>query len=139
MTDYDTHWGTIHRTIECKDDWDNIVIYHQDNQRIVKLQKPAILSFKEQEKRVGTHINKPNHIIRLTGEGWRSCALQRELHNSDPARFADPNGSLHTQGLAIDLDTNDPYFEDNKRALLNHGWHFPRPDEIWHVSFRISG
>lgn len=139
MTNYDTHWGTVHRTIKCRDDWNNIIIYHQDSQRIVKLQKPAMESFKECEDRIAKHLHQSSHHIHITGVGWRSCADQAALYRSDPTRFAPADGSLHPQGLAIDLDMGAPHAEENKRTLLNHGWHFPRADEPWHVSFRISG
>ena len=132
MTTYSSHYGDVHTNDACKDDWNNIVLYHQDAQRVVKLQKPAMESFKECEKKLG-------HKIHITGYGWRSCSSQLELWRSNSARYANPNGSMHCDGLAIDLDTTDPHFAENKRTLLNHGWHFPRPDEGWHVSFRVSG
>ena len=132
MATYDSHYGKVYKNVTCKDDFKNIVIYNQDAQRVVKLQEPAMDSFKECEKKLG-------HKIHVTGEGWRSCASQLQLWHSDPARFANPNGSLHCAGLAVDLDTGDHFFTENKKTLLAHGWHFPRTDEPWHVSFRLNG
>ena len=135
MTAYKAPYGTIYDGGVCKDDYPNINIYHQTAQRIVKLQGPALRAFKAAEERAGS---KP---LLITGIGWRSCSLQRELWLSDSNRFANPDGSKHCRGLAIDVDQNQGLLRRRKihRALLAEDWHQSVPSEPWHYSYFVSG
>jgi len=126
-------FGRIRCGGRCRDDYDRIVIAHEGG-RVVKLQAAAMRSFQAAEDAVG-------EPILLTGIGWRSCRLQRELWEGDPARFADPDKTAHTRGLAIDVHTGQgaKRLEAIRRALLWRGWHQARPtDEPWHYSFGIQ-
>lgn len=134
MTDTKTPYGIIHHGGPCKDDYDNINIYHQKGTGdAIKLQGPALRSFREAENKIG----KP---IVCTGT-WRSCRLQRELYSSDSSRFAHPDVTLHTRGLAIDVSTGLSFLRRRRirGALLARGWHQVRPDdEPWHYSFWLT-
>lgn len=135
MTMIDTKYGKIHDvTGPCDDDYTNMKLLHTGNGQTVKLQGPALLSYEAAAK-----ITKG---IPLTGS-WRSCAYQAQLYASDaPAhtRYAPPDGTAHTRGLAIDVSTAIPAtrFRAIHDALLAHGWHQPRADEPWHHSFRVN-
>lgn len=131
MATMETKYGRIFYGGPCEDDYPNMELYHQRPDRVVKLQRPAIKSLKAAEERVGRDIL-------LTGTGWRSCSLQAELYASDSNRYADPDVTLHTRGLAIDVST-EILNKKIKAALLDLGWHQVRPDdEPWHFSFRLT-
>ena len=138
MTTYDTPYGPVFDGGSCKDDYPNINIYHQTKTRIVKLQGPALGAFRAAEERCATR-RKP-HIL-ITGIGWRSCALQRELWESDSNRFANPDGSKHCRGLAVDVDQGQGRLRLNKinRALKAEGFHFGVSGEPWHCSYHVVG
>ena len=138
MTAYQTQYGTVYDGGVCKDDYPNINIYHQTDQRLVKLQGPALRAFRGAEARVATRRKK--HLL-ITGIGWRSCSLQRELWMSDSNRFANPDGSKHCRGLAIDVDQGQGTLRLRTihRALIAEGWHQSVPGEPWHYSFFVSG
>lgn len=137
-----TKTGEVKRSSVCKDDFANI-----RTQTILgvqlKMQTPALRAYRlackefarlsgwsdERIKRTG------GRAILLTGS-WRSCELQRQLYASDSDRFASPNATLHTQGLAIDVSTIVADFEKAHRALAHIGWERARPDdEPWHHSW----
>lgn len=126
-------WGEIRCGGPCRDDYGRIVIYHQSPARYVKLQKAAIESLKDAEQDV-------RQKIWVTGS-WRSCSLQRQLRASDPSRFADPNETAHTRGLAIDVSQNQTGSDLRAihKALISRWWFQARPsDEPWHYSFGIQ-
>lgn len=132
MTTYWTRYGRVYHSSVCKDNWPNIV----ERQRAgytLKLQSPALKSYLAAEKAIGFKIT-------LTGS-WRSCAYQSELYRSDPNRYANPNTTLHTQGLAIDVSMNLSAAQLAKvhKALNWRGWVQARPDdEPWHYSYRLK-
>jgi hypothetical protein len=150
MTDIQTQYGVIHDGGSCCDDYDNINIYQQTDSRIVKLQGPALRAFKAAEQRITPKRmkvrGKTRHIL-ITGIGWRDCALQRQLWLSDPGRYANPDGSKHCRGLAIDVDQGQRWTGRTtagtlaaiKKALLLEGWHYAVPGEPWHTSYVVSG
>ena len=144
MTDIQTHYGVIHDGGSCCDDYDNINIYHQTDSRIVKLQGPALRAFKAAEQRITPKRmkfrGKTRHIL-ITGIGWRDCELQRQLWKSDPQRYANPDGSKHCRGLAVDIDMGQSAARRYaiKKALLLEGWHYAVPGEPWHTSYVVSG
>lgn len=137
MTDKRTPYGVIHYGGRCRDDYPNIVI-DADGSRVVKLQRPAMRSFHAAQDRYGKDRPSGTREIPLTGS-WRSCALQTQLHDSDPSRYADPDTSFHPRGLAVDVSTaNTPAnLLAIHRALIAEGWFQARPDEPWHYSFGV--
>ena len=141
METYETRYGTVYHSPVCKDDWSNIVTKTVKRKgpggwsATYKLQEPAIASLRAVAKELGGKFRQAP--VRVTGT-FRTCAYQHELWVSDPSRYANPNSTLHTQGLAIDVDTT--ILTDKIRlTLLAHGWHQSRPtDEPWHFSFRLT-
>jgi hypothetical protein len=136
-----TRYGTIYHSSTCKDH-DNIETSDQyvkesgevqrraRNGPAITLQRPALKSFKVAEA-------KADQEIVVTGT-IRTCSQQATLYASDPQRFAHPNTTLHTQGLAIDVHTGF-LNERVRRALRDCGWNQSRPDdEPWHFSFKLE-
>ncbi len=139
-----TKYGPAHRSSRCKDNWPNMETVKVCGQ-VLHMQHSAIRAYrtacKDFARRSGwseARIKRPGgRPILLTGS-WRSCALQASLHADDPKRFADPDGSLHPQGLAIDVSTIMPDFDKAHTALAHVGWHRARPDEPWHHSWGFT-
>jgi hypothetical protein len=137
----ETKTGTAYRSSTCNDHHPNIRTMTVCGQQL-HMQLCAIrayrLACKEFAKRSGWSPERIKRTggrpILLTGS-WRSCALQKELHTDDPSRFADPNGSLHPQGLAIDVDTGIKDFDKAHASLADVGWRRARDDEPWHHSW----
>lgn len=132
---YKTRYGTVFHSERCKDDWSNIREVTLGPGATYKLQRPAIKSLRAVASDLGGPWSaKP---VRVTGT-WRSCEYQASLYAKDSSRYANPNSTLHTQGLAIDVHTG--YLNAKVRdSLLKHGWHQSRPvDEPWHFSFRLT-
>jgi len=137
ITKYRTPYGTVFHSTTCKDDHPNMVTredFDKEPFTGMTLQQPALRALRAAERTLG-HIWKPEHI-RVTGS-IRSCEQQRGLWLSDKSRFASPDTTLHTQGLAIDVHTG--HLNDRvRKALLAHGWKQSRPDdEPWHFSFKL--
>lgn len=128
---YDTENGRIFAGGPCQDDYDNIVLYHQ-KAATIKLQRPAMKSFKDCEAKLGFELH-------CSGT-WRSCAYQADLYASDPHRYASPDGTLHTRGLAIDVSQamSTEKLAEVHRFLMNHDWHQARSDEPWHYSYHLA-
>ena len=110
----------------------------------VTLQGPAIRSFKEaEEAATPRRLRKRGRVlpILITGVGYRSYALQKILYDREPGRFANPNGSLHCEGLAVDIHTGQSAYRKAKISyhLKKRGWHYGVSGEPWHASFRLSG
>lgn len=127
---YFTKYGVVYHQPQCKSDWKNIV-ERDRNGYTLKLQQPAMRSFRSAEEKLGREI-------KLTGS-WRSCSLQAQLYQSDTSRYAHPDKTLHTHGLAIDVSTAQPDQQRIRELLLARGWHQSRPDdEPWHYSFRLT-
>jgi hypothetical protein len=116
----------------------NINLYKQTKTRNIVLQGPAIRAFKAAEERVAKPGKK--HIL-ITGEGYRDYWLQRSLWLSDPGRYANPDSSMHTEGLAVDVDQNQGSgrLANIKKALVAEGWHQSVAGEPWHFSFKVVG
>ena len=146
MSDFQTKYGVIHDGGPCKDDYENINLYTYQGKQdgVVKLQGPALRSLKAAELRITSRRQRDkdlvNHIL-ITGIGWRDCDLQRELWQSDPNRYANPDGSKHCRGLAIDVDQNQGIIKRRKihKALLAEDWHQSVPGEPWHYSYHVVG
>lgn len=143
---YMTKYGIVYHSSVCKDNWSNIIVVQKyrkpngdliDRPKELKMQRAAIKSLKAVEDKLGQQV-------KTTGS-WRSCSEQWALYRSDSSRFAHPNTTLHTQGLAIDVNmvwrgelTNAEVnrFED---LMRKHGWKQARPDdEPWHWSFKLK-
>lgn len=136
-----TKFGPAHRSSTCRDNWPNIVTVKVCGQQL-HMQRCAIRAYREACRVFARNTGWSDARIKKTGGrpilltgSWRSCALQTELHDRDPSRFASPDGSLHPQGLAIDVSTAAPDFDKAHRALAVVGWRRARADEPWHHSW----
>ena len=140
---FDTRYGDITVRNPGSFSIPNLQTYRQNKSgtRIVQLQGPALRAFKAAEARIWTK-RKP-HIL-ITGVGYRDYAQQRALYygpdNTD-GRYADPDGSLHVEALAVDIDQGQGALRLKaiKRALVAEGWHYDVSGEPWHASYRLSG
>jgi hypothetical protein len=137
--DFETKYGTIHaRNPGPFVAYPNLRTYMQTRTRHVVLQGPALRAFKAAEERVAT---KSKPFILITGSGYRSYDLQKELWDTDHFRYADPDLSNHVEGLAVDVDQGQGRFRLAKvnKALRAEGFVFAVPGEPWHASFHLSG
>jgi hypothetical protein len=145
----DTKYGPVFRSTQCKDDHSNIVDASIGGERAIggtetyKLQKPAVESLRAVADVMGRRFpwRRVKRPVKVTGT-WRACAYQAQLYFSDPKRYAHPNTTLHTQGLAIDVDTHwlgsltAFQLRRFRRAMAENGWSQSRPDdEPWHWSY----
>jgi LAS superfamily LD-carboxypeptidase LdcB len=134
MTTIPTQYGPIHyQNRFCKDDYANMQLFNQGGGVVIKLQDPALESFRACSKKLG-------FAILVTGT-WRSCAYQSELNANDPTgRYADPRVTAHCKGLAIDVSQaqRTTILAKIHTALLAHGWHQVRSDEPWHYSYGVT-
>jgi hypothetical protein len=114
----------------------------------IVLQGPALRSFREAElAATPTRLRKKGRIkpIILTGVGFRSFASQAALYygpdNTNGTRFANPNGSLHCEAIAVDTHNGLSPFRKARvrKALIAKGWFFPISGEPWHASFFLKG
>ena len=139
-----TKYGIVYRSTTCKDDWPNMRTMKVCGQQL-HMQLPAIRAYRQAcvlfAEKSGWTDKRIKHeggrAILLTGS-WRSCRLQAQLYASDSSRFASPNGTLHTQGLAIDVSTALADFGKAHAALEEIGWTRARSDEPWHHSWGFS-
>jgi hypothetical protein len=115
----------------------------------VVLQGPALRAFKAAEVRTTPKRlrkkGKTRPII-LTGVGFRSYAAQKALYyspeNINGTRFANPDGSLHCEALAVDIHTGFLGTLAGRRArkaLIAEGFYFAVPGESWHASYNRRG
>lgn len=145
--DYKTAYGVIHYGPEqCRDDYPNFVVYDQGGSSVVlTLQRPAMEAFQAAEVRVAKRLGwsderiKKNHghgraISVLAGTN-RTCATQARLYASDSNRYAAPNSTGHTRGIAIDVNQAQEHLDLINTALYAEGWRRARPGEPWHWSF----
>jgi len=125
---------------------------HED----IKLQPAALKAFRAAELLFGKNTidqKRPRRLrraraIRVSGIGWRDYDYQASLYAENSSRYAKPWVSAHVQGLAIDVDTTQPAFQNEDgvwgapdapivRALLKTGWRRVRADEPWHLSWGV--
>jgi len=114
----------------------------------VVLQGPALRAFREAE-RIATpkRLRKKGLItpIILTGVGYRSYGLQSSLYygpDNVGGRYADPDGSLHCEALAVDINTGFLGLLAGiraRKALVSEGFRFAVSGEPWHASFVRAG
>jgi hypothetical protein len=76
-------------------------------------------------------------ILVLAGTN-RTCATQWRLYRENSKRYAHPNSTGHTRGIAIDVSQAQTNLTIIDRALLAEGWHRARPDEPWHFSYYLT-
>lgn len=144
--DFDTRYGIIHvRNPGPFKAYENLNHYAQTASRSVTLQGPALRAFRAAELRITPkrlkRKGKVQHIL-ITGQGYRSYSLQKGLYASDSSgRYADPDGSMHVEALAVDIDQGQGYLRLRaiRKALEAEGWHYGVSGEPWHASFRLSG
>lgn len=143
--DFKTRYGVIHaRNPGSFKAPENLRTYHQADGRTVVLQGPALRAFKAAEERITPRRLKRKggvrHIL-ITGVGYRSYDLQKDLYAREPGRFADPDGSLHVEALAVDIDSGQSAFRKARirKALEAEGWHYGVSGEPWHASYRLVG
>lgn len=149
MTDTKTPYGTIHWGGDCRDDYPNFVTYDTGGgNTVITLQRPAMRALWAAQvryaKRVGwsekrLEENPRGRPIQMLVGTNRTCATQWRLYREDSKRYAHPNTTLHTRGLALDVSQAQPNLEIIYRALASEGWKRVRPDdEPWHWSYWIS-
>jgi hypothetical protein len=115
----------------------------------VELQGPALRAFREAEYlATPARLRRKGKVVPiiLTGVGYRSYVTQRSLYygpsNTNGTRFADPDGSLHCEALAVDCNTGFLAILAGiraKKALIKVGFVFGVPGEGWHASFGFVG
>jgi hypothetical protein len=148
---FDTRYGQIRMSNPGpKGDppYGNVNTYVRDVGNVV-LQGPALRAFRDAEKAATPRrMRSKGKVlpIRLTGVGYRSYAYQNQLFQSvqgteDEGRYADPDGSMHVEALAVDIDMNQSVLRRAriKRQLQKHGWHYAIDGEPWHASFHLAG
>ena len=135
-----TDYGVIYYGGPCRDDYPSFQTYDMGGgHTILTLQRPAMRAFMAAEERYRNKTNEHKVIAVLPGTN-RSCATQTRLYRSDPSRYARPEVTGHTRGLAIDV--SQAQGRDALRmiatALRNEGWTQVREDEPWHWSFGVT-
>jgi hypothetical protein len=86
--------------------------------------------------RVGGKVYLEGRPIVMTPGTNRTCSTQAALYRSDSSRYARPEITGHTRGLALDVSTAQPNQAVIRSCLKMEGWKQVRPDdEIWHHSF----
>lgn len=126
----------------------NGCVYTKDAGDVV-LQGPALRAFREAEyQATPKRLRRKGKVVPiiLTGVGYRSYQAQAALYygpeNTNGTRFADPDGSLHCEALAVDIHTGFLALLQGiraRKALIAQGWHFGVDGEPWHGSFRLEG
>lgn len=85
----------------------------------------------------------------IVTDSYRSWSVQNAQHQKDPNRFADPDGSAHPDGLAVDVDlpkttkgqstAGQPYYDRLAAAGRAVGWvSYSRGQagkSTWHFSY----
>lgn len=148
--DYRTPYGVIHFAPKaCTDTYRNFVTYDQGGgHTVLTLQRPAMRAFVAAQVRYAKREGWSRERLERNPEGRpilvlpgtnRSCETQLRLWRSDPSRYASPDVTGHTRGIAIDLDTSQANFDIVRSCLRAEGWKWVRPDdEIWHASFGLA-
>ena len=152
-----TPYGVIHYGNGCRDDYPNMVtvdmLPEEGGNLLITLQRPAMKALLAAQvryaKRMGWSkqriekrtvkigakkypIGRP--IVMLPGTN-RTCEIQTKLYNSDHNRYAAPQITGHTRGLAVDRSNAQPNLSIVDACLAAEGWTRVRPtDEPWHWS-----
>lgn len=147
--DYRTPFGVIHyKPTACRDDYPNMVTYDQGaGHTSLTLQRAAMRAFWAAQVRYARSCGWSKARLRRNPKGRpiyvlpgtnRTCATQARLYRSDPDRYAHPNVTGHTRGIAIDVSQAQPNLVKVDRALRAEGWTQVRSDEPWHWSFGVT-
>lgn len=149
-----TEYGFVYYGGACRDDYPNFRTYDQGGgHTIVTLQKPALLALLEAQVKFARlsgwskeRIQRNQHAIDgkkypegrpiavLVGTN-RSCSTQTRLYQEDSSRYAAPQFTGHTRGIAIDVNQEQDDLGDANDALFSAGWRRVRADEGWHWSY----
>jgi hypothetical protein len=123
-------------------------VYTKDAGDVI-LQGPALRAFRDAEYRATPRrLRRKGKVVPivLTGVGYRSYAAQAALYygpgNVGGTRYAHPDGSLHVEALAVDINTGflaQIAGRRARKALIERGFHFAVPGEVWHASFYRAG
>lgn len=157
---YNTPYGQIRYGGACRDDYPNMVTYDaspRGSGLVLTLQRPAMRALLAAQvryaKRSGwTKARIEKSKIRIGGKTYlegkpiimtvgtnRTCATQTALYKSDPQRYAAPQYTGHTRGLALDVSTSQPNQVVIHQCLNLEGWNKARPDdEPWHESYFLT-
>lgn len=146
-----TPTGPIRYGGPCRDDYPNMETYDQGGgNTVLTLQRPAMRAFMDAQQRYAkaSHWTKRRREKNPSGKAIkvlpgtnRTCSTQTALYNSDPNRYAKPEITGHTRGLAIDVDQSQGWLALRRihRALTAAGWTQTRPDdEPWHYSYGVT-
>lgn len=155
-----TRLGVIHYGGPCRDDYPNMERLDQDPDGanvILTLQRPAMKAFLAAQvrfaKKSGWSEERINRTtVRIGGKRYpvgrrivilagtnRTCATQTALYRKDPNRYAAPQITGHTRGLAIDRSNIQLRLADVDQCLKLEGWTRTRPeDEPWHWSYGVT-
>lgn len=151
--DFNTKYGVIHlRNPGPFPDppYENVNTYRQTDTRHVVLQGPALRAFKAAEQRVTParwrKKGRTRHIL-ITGSGYRSYALQKQLYAQDDQRYADPDTSMHVEADAVDVDQGQRWtglttartLAKIRAALEAEGFIYGVDGEPWHASYHKAG
>jgi hypothetical protein len=146
---YRTPYGRIFYGGPCRDDYRNLVTYDQGGgQAVIVLQRAAMRALWAAQVRFAKRSgwsdarlarNPKGRPIRILPGSHRTCEQQAALYRQDPRRFARPEITGHTRGLAIDVDQSQPRLDVIRRCLIREGWRQVRPDdEPWHYSYFVE-
>ena len=123
MSTIKTPYGTVEMTIHPQ-----VQTYKRKVGNVVA-QGPLIRALKAAERRFYVNTTPkwkrvPFRVrpIRITGVGYRSFASQKALWESDKARYADPDKSMHVKGLAIDIYQGMDDQDEAEKALRGVGF-----------------
>lgn len=155
-----TPYGSIYYGGACKDSYRNMVTYDatpRGSGLVLTLQRPAMEAFLAAQVRyarrsgwskqrierskikVGGKVYLEGRPILVLPGTNRSCSTQKALYASDPNRYANPNITGHTRGLAIDRSNAQSNLKVIDQSLGLEGWNKVRPDdEPWHLSFGVT-
>ena len=153
--------GIIHYGGPCRDDYPNMVtvdmLPEEGGNLLITLQRPAMKALlaaqvrfakrsgwkkariDKRQVKIGAKrypIGRP--VVILPGTN-RTCATQTQLYNSDKNRYAAPQITGHTRGLAIDRSNSQEELAVVDACLAQAGWNRTRPtDEPWHWSYGVT-
>ena len=146
-----TAYGPIYYGGPCKDDYRNMVTYDAEPKGsglVLTLQRPAMKALKAAQVRYAKRkgwtaarlkANPDGRPILMTAGTNRSCDTQKRLYAEDSSRYARPEITGHTRGLALDVSTAQSNQEIIKACLRAEGWTQTRPDdEPWHWSYGVT-
>lgn len=151
-----TPYGYVHYGNGCEDSYPNMVVYDaspRGHGLVLTLQRPAMRALLAAQvryaKRSGwTKVRIERNTVKVGGKVYlegrpiiilpgtnRTCETQAALYRSDSSRYARPEITGHTRGIAIDRSNAQPNLKVIDECLFAEGWRRVRSDETWHWSF----